>query len=288
MKKSAYEDLLRATVVEVSRAFDLGPEDTFDTAIVLGTGWGDQFRAQILHSIKLSSLAAFSDLDELEGHERKLELAEVEVVAQDEQGTIKKKIWILRGRVHMNEDTFNQSVRLMVRLQIEVLIKMGVTRLVLTNAAGALIPPPLMRDGDIVSIDKLPSFGPGEVLPLFPGEFKSPESVLDLEWVRHSTSTTFATNTGMRFVAGPYMYYRGPHFENAGDKEEMRKRGAVCVGMSTKPECAVAALYPDVKVIALVFISNDSEEEPDHQLHQDRAHRHAEKLGKALSLAIGF
>lgn len=283
MRKAEYVKLLSDAETELRHALGIGADDMFDTAVVLGTGWGEQLDTEVLAFVQLKNLRAFSALDELDGHERRLEIIEVDTISN---GIISKKpILILRGRIHTNEDSLNPNVRILVRLQIELLIKLGVKKLILTCSAGALTND--LMDGDIITINRLLSFG-NEMMPLFPGEFVRPEGVLDQEWVKHSTTKTFAVNTGISFKRGPYMFFRGPHFETTADKREMFKRGAICVGMSIKPECAVAALYTDVRVIALGFISNGIQEEPNHTLHKDRAHKHAVRLSKALALAIHF
>ncbi len=270
------EGMLQKCERDLRHRFDLAHDEEIDAAIVLGTGWGDAFPFEATHTVRLTEIGAFSKLDELEGHERRLELGTVEVDGKP------KRVIVLRGRIHMNEDTFNPDVRLMVRLQIEVLIKLGVKKFVLTCAAGALWGHLSM--GDLFYITDFVSWG-SDTMPLFPGEFVNPAACIDQDATRH-----FQPDGALRerdeLNMGPYVMFRGPHFESIGDKRLMLNSGGAVVGMSVKPECSVAALYPDVKVIPVALITNDNKETPDHETHRDRAKEVAEKLSRALMLLV--
>ncbi len=284
MKKAEYQEHLQEVLENLRKALGLSVEDRFDTAIVLGTGWGDHLRFKALKSVKLVEVDGFHELDELDGHERCLEIWEVENPNAESDGPATKRILALRGRIHMNEDTFNPAVRLMVRMQVELLHQLGVEKLVLTCSLGATIPQ--LIDGDIITIDKFLAFGSGEVMPLFPDEFIAPSAALDSTWINSCRDPKFHEQTGIRFMVGPHMFWCGSHFETTEDKEQMRKLGALGVGMSVKPECAVAALCDGMEVIALGFISNSMLEVPEHGLHKRRAKKHSAKLAKVALLAI--
>ncbi len=148
--------MLQECECELRHRLELGPEETIPFAIVLGTGWGDAFPFTATHTVPLNQIGAFSQLDELEGHERRLELGLMEINGKP------TRVIVLRGRIHMNEDTFNPAVRLMVRLQIEMLIKLGVKKFLLTAAVGGLLPE--LRAGEVVVVDSFPSWG-NETLP---------------------------------------------------------------------------------------------------------------------------
>jgi len=262
---------------DLRHRFDLAPDEEIGTAIVLGTGWGDAFPFEATHTVPLTEVGAFSKLDELEGHERRLELGTVEIDGKP------KRVIVLRGRIHMNEDTFNPDVRLMVRLQIEVLIKLGVKKFIITCAAGALWNH--LSKGDLFYITDFVSWG-SDTMPLFPGEFVNPAACIDQDAGQHFRVGGALREDGEEYYSGPYVMFRGPHFESIGDKRLMLNSGGAVVGMSVKPECSVAALYPDVKIIPVALITNDNKETPDHETHRDRAKEVAQKLSRALMLLV--
>ncbi len=103
-----------------------------ETAIILGTGWGGTLMEnltgyQTLHLADLPGFHALRDMPQIEGHRRELVL-----------GTLKSGQFVamLRGRIHSNESHNQDELMQMVRLQVEMLIKLGVKHLILTNAAG--------------------------------------------------------------------------------------------------------------------------------------------------------
>ena len=267
--------LLESTVNEIRRRFEPGPNEEIPIAVVLGTGWGDAVEFEATHTIKLIELDAFSLLGEVEGHERRLELGTMKLLGKT------RRVIVLRGRIHMNEDTFSPAVRLMVRLQVEMLIKLSVKKFLLTAAVGGLWTD--LEAGDIVVASSFPSWG-NEVMPCWPATFDEPASALDqgmLEIFRKRED-----NEAPRLRVGPYIFFRGTHFEDrTHDKPRMSKFSAV-VGMSCKPECSVIMEYEDVSAVVLACLSNDSKEKPDHEKHRLALQAQAKRLGGMIILTL--
>ena len=263
--KSRYYQELDAAVRIVRDELDIPDGMEITTGIVLGTGWGDSLVTKSAKSVSLTRLKDGPDLEMIEGHERKIEL-----------GTIGgKEVLILRGRVHMNETTFNPDAVKFVRMQIEILLRLGVKNLILTCGAGGLRPD--IAPGKVVFIDSFVSDN-NETMPLFPGEFVSPESILDEAWITRARKIHLGTSKGA------YVFFRGPHIEGIKhDKKNMYMRGGIAVGMSIKPECTVAALHPNVRVLALAHIMNSSTEVLDHIAHTAKAQENSDRLGKLLT-----
>lgn len=247
----------------------LDPRNPPRIAVVLGTGWGDALEFENRRSVPLKNITEyFWSLGTLAGHAR-------EVVAGCVAGN---DIIALRGRVHLNEAPDNANIYHMVRLQVSMFFALGVTHVILTNAAGSLRPE-VARVGDIVAADGfVMPFAPD--LPGWAGEFKSPEDTLDPEL--RSIARVIGNKVGLAVHNGGYAMLRGPFFEGRKyDKPLLRMSGATAVGMSTLPEACIAALY-DAKVLALSFITNDDAEEHSHEENVRRAQEKSGKLGALL------
>ncbi len=264
---------------DLTHRFQLDTDEIVDTAVILGTGWGDAFPFEATHTTSMHELAGYSGkLDELDGHQRRLELGTVDLGDGK-----RKRIIVQRGRVHMNEGEFNPFAPMMVRLQIESLIAMGVTKFVMTCAVGAIWDH--LREGDLYYITDFLSWG-SDVMPLFPGEFVNPAACIDLTGANYFKGKGSLRQDKRHLYHGPHIMFYGPHFESIADKRRMKEAGAGVVGMSIKPECTIAALYPDVSVRPIALVTNDNQEAPDHKTHRDRAKEVADKLAMALKLLI--
>ncbi|MFH1405452.1 MAG: hypothetical protein ABIH21_05175 [Patescibacteria group bacterium] len=248
------------------------------TAVVLGTGWAEAIQIEDSRQIDLENILGFESLSNgsltaIAGHDRMLICGHV--------GQSDNRVLFLKGRIHVNESPSEpQLVMPLVRLQIEMLFQMGVRNLILTCAAGTIVWP--IEVGDVVVIRDFVTSA-GLILPLWAGEFCTPEDALDQRMANEARSTSVP---GLRIKYGTYAMQRGPHFEGrARDKENFRRDGAHVVGMSIVPECATSALYKDdgVKVAALAYITNDWLEEHSHDANRDRAKASSLKLGDFLS-----
>lgn len=251
------------------------------TAIILGTGWGDVLMdnmvfSQTFHLADLPEFHALRDMQQIQGHHRELVLAFLKTG---------QSVAMLRGRIHMNENHSGEELAKMVRLQVEMLIKLGVKNLVLTNAAGSLRPE--VKVGNIVIHDSFVTlFAPP--LPLWAGEFVSPEDTLlkgrNGWWMMQAIA-----NAGLVHHYGAGAMVRGPYFEGRKhDKRILSECGATMAMMSILPEAAIAALYPQVNVYAMSFITNTASEEHSHEENQKRAKESSAKLGCMLLNLINY
>jgi purine-nucleoside phosphorylase len=249
----------------------LGITGTPRIAIVLGTGWGDALALEDARSIAMTDLPGFAGLGALAGHQRRVETGTLDGI----------EVVLLRGRVHLNEHPSDPALPLMVRLQIEMLLALGVTTLVLTAGVGGLGTG--VRAGDLVVIDGfITLFAPP--LPLFAGEFEEADTVLDQELRRIALTTD---DGDLPRQGGGYAMLRGPNFESRRyDKRLLRAFGARVVGMSVLPEACVAMLHPGTRVLALGYVTNDDVEEHSHEKNVGRAKDEGEKLGQYLTEVI--
>ncbi|MEK7615124.1 MAG: hypothetical protein AAB431_01925 [Patescibacteria group bacterium] len=280
MRKDRYYELLASAEERLREALGLAPDETIPVALVLGTGWADAFPLKVDHSVAMQDLVGTDDdnpfvhVDSLDGHARRYEIGKVNG----------HRVLVLRGRVHMNEFVFNPAGKLAVRMQIELLIKLGAKTLILTTGVGSLKPE--IEVGSVVFFDGWVSSS-GEETPLYLGEFKDSEGTIRTTTVGELTTVTHTGFEDLSLHVGGHVYWHGPHFEGrAYDKKRMADAGGSCVSMSVKPECAVVALYDDVQTIPMGFVCNSPFEPMDHEHHRNVARAAAPKLGALLECLI--
>ena len=162
---------------------------------------------------------------------------------------------VMQGRVHYYEGPSLAQITLPVR----VMKQLGVSTLIVTNAAGGVQPD--FQPGDVMLItDHLnlmgmtghnPLMGPNlEALgPRFP-DMSQPYDQNLAELARQ-----VATADGIVLREGVYVWLSGPSFESPADLRFLRGAGADAVGMSTVPEVIVAR-HGAMRVLGLSGISN--------------------------------
>lgn len=189
-------------------------------AIVLGSGMGDLDLGPSALDLPYAKIPGFPRV-RVAGHPGRLSLV---------GGAA-----ILRGRVHYYEGHAMDDVVRPVR----VLARLGVRRVILTNAAGAVRRS--LRPGDLMAIaDHLNLMG---VNPLRGGPH-----FVDL------TSVYDTTGLG-GLKQGVYAAMAGPSYETPAEIRMLRRLGADAVGMSTVPE-AIAARQEGMTVTAVSVITN--------------------------------
>ena len=188
--------------------------------IILGSGMGDLDLGRSALDLSYAKIPGFPRV-RVAGHPGRLSLV---------GGAA-----ILRGRVHYYE---GHSMDEVVR-PVRVLARLGVRRLILTNAAGAVRRS--LRPGDLMAItDHLNLIG---VNPLRGGaHFVDLTSVYDTAGLR-----------GLK--RGVYAAMAGPSYETPAEVRMLRNLGADAVGMSTVPE-AIAARHSGMRVTAISLITN--------------------------------
>ncbi len=272
MRDGASEGLAAKAADALKKKFGLNDTVLPRVGVVLGTGWGQAlpWEEGVAH-ISMGELPGFdfTHMRSLAGHDRKVVYGQIDG----------EPVIALQGRIHLNEAPYDRDVARMVRLQVEMLIKLGVKTLILTAAAGSL--KESIRVGDIMVVDGFMSlFAPD--MPLYAGEFYSPDDTLD-PGLREIAVGTIREVNGVAHVGG-YAMVRGPFFEGRRyDKPYLMMTGASTVGMSSLPEACIAALYsPEVKVLALNFVTNTAIEDHSHDVNQARAREKSGDMGRVL------
>ena len=240
------------------------------TAMVLGSGLGD-LAGQIENPIRVPHA-------ELPGFPKSGVTGHVgEVVAGSFAG---QPVLMLSGRSHYYENGNAAAMRPV----IETLAGLGVTRLILTNAAGSLDPD--MPPGSVMLITDHINFSGSN--PLF-GEPSDRRFVGLTEAYDPGMRSAFekaakATNTPLH--KGVYMWFSGPSFETPAEIRMARVFGANAVGMSTVPEVILARFF-GLKVAACSVITNLAAgmtgAELSHQETKDMAPLGGARLAKMLN-----
>jgi purine-nucleoside phosphorylase len=151
---------------------------------------------------------------------------------------------LLQGRVHAYEgwpaETLARGVKLLAAL--------GVTRLLVTNAAGGLRPD--MIGGELVVItDHIDLVGG----PWLGGAAAGRAPPYDGDLVERAVAAT--RRAGVVTRKGVYAFVRGPSYETRAEYRMLRRFQADVVGMSTVPE-VVAARASGMRVVGVSVVTN--------------------------------
>ena len=285
MRSSAHEKQANETALRIKRQLtaDEWMKGYTPIGIILGTGWGDALVSSNQRSISLSELPGFRFRNHIPGHARNLELGRL----------AGRNVAILRGRIHLNEAPDDSELPKMVRLQTEMLIAFGVRTLIVTNGAGSLTPrrpdgePSGLHAAPIGSICIIAGFVTTHAppMPLWAGEFCSPEDILDpgLQRIAHEQRGPLTV------TSGGYAMVRGPFFEGRKyDKPNLARDGATVVGMSTLPEACVASLYAKegVRMLGLSFVTNNDTDLHSHEANLAQARAAGAQLSDYLTRIV--
>ncbi len=212
------------------------------TAVVLGSGLGD-FAASLgdATSIKYSDLPNWP-VSNIPGHEGRLVI-----------GTAKgQRVAALAGRCHLYEGYDGRAVTFATR----VLGRLGIRRLILTNAAGGVNTS--FSQGALMVIDdhinltgENPLAGPND--DRFGPRFPDMSAVYSAELRRLADEAAAAV--GLSLSHGVYAALLGPSYETPAEIRYLRTIGADAVGMSTVPE-AIVGRHMGLDVLGISCITN--------------------------------
>ena len=163
-----------------------------------------------------------------------------------------KTVVTMQGRFHFYEGYPAPYLALGVR----TMKRLGVTHLLLTNAAGGVdldfAPGDLMLITDHINFARCnPLIGPND--DSFGVRFPDQGNVYDKEL--RAKAKLVAEEDGVPLREGVYMMFPGPTFETPAEIRMARALGASAVGMSTVPE-AIAASHCGVRTLGVSLITN--------------------------------
>jgi len=210
--------------------------------LILGSGLG-VLTEEIENAVKIPfEHIPFFTKPTAEGHKGELvigKLGGVDVVA-------------LSGRYHYYEGLTLQQVTFPVR----VMKLLGVERLILTNACGAVNesfkPGEIMLIEDhinLVSNNPLIGKNQDDFGPRFPDATEIYTKKL------REIAIQEATLLNLKIQQGVYAWWTGPSYETPAEIKMIRRLGADAVGMSTVPEALVAS-HAGIEVLGLSCLTN--------------------------------
>ncbi|RMG40316.1 MAG: purine-nucleoside phosphorylase [Candidatus Dadabacteria bacterium] len=213
-----------------------------EAAVILGSGWGKVAAAfDINDEIDYKEIPGLGETG-VEGHSGKLgfgSLNDVQTV-------------IFQGRRHLYEGSGWTPVAIPVFL----MKKLGVKKVLITNAAGGINPE--LNPGDLMIIrDHInlqgdnPLVGPHNK---FWGE-RFPDMTNTWNPGLRNIIKDAARQAGHELIEGVYAATRGPVYETPAEVEMIKKLGGDVVGMSTIPE-AILAHSAGIKVAGLSCVTN--------------------------------
>lgn len=207
-----------------------------ETAIVLGSGLGS-----VVDDFGMEAEVAFADVPGLSastvpGHAGRFVLSRISG----------KPVLIAQGRRHLYEGLSAHEITAGIRFMHGI----GVKRVVLTNAAGAI--KDSMAVGELMLItDHLNLQG---TTPLLGGpHFHDMSEVYSAAW--RARFLTAASQLQMPLHEGVYAALLGPQYETPAEIRMLRTIGADAVGMSTVPE-AIEARALGMEVAGISMLTN--------------------------------
>ncbi|MDO4793150.1 MAG: purine-nucleoside phosphorylase [Filifactor alocis] len=212
------------------------------TAIVLGSGLsGFAEKVEKIAELAYRDIPHFCT-SKVEGHKNRLVVGEV-------QG---RQVLVLQGRYHYYEGYSVEEISFPIR----VLQFLGIEKLILTNASGAVdrsfVPGDIMLITDhINTVGRNPLIGANDQRM---GERFPDMSRVYSERLR-SLALKAAVSCEITLREGVYVWTSGPMFETPAEIRAYEIMGGSAVGMSTVPEAIVAA-HAKMEVLGLSCISN--------------------------------
>lgn len=210
--------------------------------IILGSGLGafaEQLQAPV--AIPFAEIPHFPQ-STVPGHSGRLVMGNVAGVP----------VAVMQGRVHAYEGYSSDEVTFPVR----VLGRMGVRRLVLTNAAGGINPG--LHQGQLVLISDHINFSGRNPVSGTNDERFGPRffdmSEAYSSRLRHLAHEA-AHAMNFRLDEGVYISVLGPSFETPAEIRAFRAMGADLVGMSTVQE-TIAARHMGIEVLGISCVTN--------------------------------
>lgn len=218
-------------------------EQNFDPKIgmILGSGLGSLADEVEGISIKYEDIPDFSR-SSVEGHAGELVVGRL----------CNKDVLIMKGRFHFYEGYSMDTVVYPVR----VMKKLGVEKLIVTNAAGGVNTD--FTPGDLMIIEdhlNLQGTNPliGHNNPEFGPRFPDMSEPYNKEMIK--IIENIAKELNIKHQKGVYAGLTGPTYETPAEVKMIRALGADAVGMSTVPEVIVAN-HMGIKTVGVSCITN--------------------------------
>jgi purine-nucleoside phosphorylase len=243
-----------------------------EVGLILGSGLGalaDEITDPVI--VPYESLNGFP-VSTVEGHEGRF-------VMGDFEG---RYVIAMQGRFHYYEGYDIAAVA----MPVYVMKLMGITHLLLTNAAGGVNTG--FEPGDLMLIDDHlnlsghnPLIGPNDVRfgPRFPDASEVYDKALNQK------IKILAKEMNIRLQHGVYSMSPGPSYETPAEVRMARILGADAVGMSTVPE-ALVANHCGIKVTGISCITNMAAGILDQPLHHGEIIETTERVRSTFTALV--
>jgi len=213
-----------------------------ELGVILGSGLGalaDLVEEKVV--IPYKDIPHFP-ISTVEGHAGQLVFGKVEG----------RKVVVMQGRFHFYEGYTMQEVTFPIR----VMQVLGVTGLIVTNAAGGINTD--FHPGDLILIkDHLNMMGDnplrGANLSNLGPRFPDLSEAYNRDW--RQKGLAIAKDLGINPHEGVYVAVSGPNYETPAEIRYLRSIGADMVGMSTVPEVIVAN-HGGMQVLGISCVTN--------------------------------
>jgi len=244
-------------------------------AVVLGSGLGD-----FADHLEGAASIPYGDIphwpaSSVIGHAGKLVIGTLEG----------RKVLALSGRVHQYEGHDMKTVTFAMR----VLGRLGVPRVILTNAAGGISPQCsrgalMVIDDHINLMGNNPLVGPND--ERFGLRFPDMTEVYAARL--RAIADAAAAAQGVTIQHGVYVAVLGPSYETPAEIRAFRALGADAVGMSTAPE-AIVARHMQMEVLGISCITNAAAGVFPEPLHHSEVMETARQVkGQFIALLEGI
>ncbi|WP_374652565.1 purine-nucleoside phosphorylase [Dongia sp.] len=191
---------------------------------------------------------------------------------------------VLQGRIHYYE----RGNAAAMKLPIETLHGLGCQRLLLTNAAGSLMPK--VRPGGLILIGDHVNYVQESPLFGLSGNKRFIDMVDAYDPEMRKRIKACAARLKISLTEGVYAWLAGPQFETPAEIRALRAVGVDAVGMSTVPD-VILARYFGMKVAAISAITNMgagmSVESLSHEHTMAQMRVASEKLTRLLLAFLG-
>ena len=252
-----------------------GCASTAEVAIVLGSGLGD-FADGLMDAFSIP----YTDIphwpaSKVIGHAGKLVCGKVGG----------RHVLVLSGRVHAYEGHDMRTVTFAMR----VIGRLGIPRVILTNAAGGISPncsrgALMVIDDHINLIGQNPLVGPND--DRFGLRF--PDMTQIYSQALRAKADEAARAQGLPIQHGVYVAVLGPSYETPAEIRAFRTLGADAVGMSTAPE-AIVARHMGIAVLGISCITNPAAGVFPEPLHHEEVMETARQVkGQFIALLEGI
>ena len=246
-----------------------------EIAVILGSGCGHFCDNLNGISIKYTDIPKFPK-STVEGHKGELLFCEIE----------NKKCVIMQGRFHFYEGySMKEST-----YPIKIFKKLGVKKLLLTNASGALHKG--IEIGDIVLMtDHINFMGTNPLIGKNDDSLgvRFPDMSECYSKKLQNIALECAKDLNIGLKKGIYLATTGPSYETPAEIRMYKMLGADVVGMSSVPE-AIVANYLGIEVLGLSLATNYAagvtDNRPNHAEVLETGKQSAEKLTKLVKNII--